>query len=288
MATFTIDFWQVTLSNNRAFETLLEAAMSMKNEARCEAVDEGVIRLQEASLVGGLWQGEMLRIQTTSLPSKAKIGGTTDELGLQDDEGLGFGNAFLYHPPTRTLVHERNRFGVSAARLVRCLMALTTTPGTPALKPRLAGNALKIFDSMEEPTMVEIAFADIASSELLADRDNKMLNWSFDVQERYRAPRATITISMGHKREGLHKIKEDVRDLIHSKVDYSGYIQRCRVRGKLREADSETMVLDLLNDRIVEEGHVQVDDNNQAPFAPRLLELKKAWLRRGEEIQRMA
>jgi hypothetical protein len=119
-----VDFYRVEILGNNSdkFENIIKSVGSSANDAsRTIDINHSPTRLQEFGEYPNFCDGNMMRIRMDEIPSLASVDGDIAPITFDDDEGLGEETAFLYQIPTRVLMLQRNKFGVSASSFTKYL-----------------------------------------------------------------------------------------------------------------------------------------------------------------------
>lgn len=106
-----IDFLCIELATDetRKFDTLIRDALKLKGRSRSVELRGSYYRLNEArELKDGSWIGNMLRTRMDRAAYLSRIDGETEDLELDEDQGLGDDTWFLYEPLRRSLLLQRN------------------------------------------------------------------------------------------------------------------------------------------------------------------------------------
>jgi Family of unknown function (DUF6731) len=137
------DFFKVTMPDGTDLDAGLQKVHGMKND-KTRTLDLGGrhVRLQESEFGHGLWEFEMLHIRMDGIPAKASLDGAIEVFDLDDDEGIGEESAFVYHVGTKTLVVQRNKFGVSSGTLGRYFEKLLCIQDKIEIDPLIQEGAL--------------------------------------------------------------------------------------------------------------------------------------------------
>lgn len=125
------DFFQVIMPQDVKinFGSILSQINSKKGNERLDSTGEYHIRLHTLTTSAADLLGDIARIRMLDIPPKMKYSGETNELGLDDDEGLGEITSFIYHPATAILLMMRNRNAVSMVGLSRYIENLSGVQG---------------------------------------------------------------------------------------------------------------------------------------------------------------
>jgi hypothetical protein len=283
-----IDFYVVQVpEGSDSFEKVIKIDSETEDDDSRNAEVHGYpVRLQQAHFGRELIEAEMLRIQMANLPPKAKLNGKVEDLGLDDDEGIGGETAFLYHPRTKVITLQRNRSGVSAKMLTQYFEKKSGLESPITLLPVIQSDALKRLATMKEMKRLRVRFAGITNRTFFRQQD-KGLGEMIDILEFYRAPSATIELSMGHQPGSLlaQRIVTLGRHIVGLPDHDGGEVTTMEVAGILE--DNSRDEFDLLSYRMVEVVNVEENRNRRSTYKKRRPEILQAWNRRQNELSEM-
>ena len=162
-----IDFYRPAVTRGTFSDVLRRIVALPDDESRNDISTSGhPIRMQTLRRTGAVWQGEILQIRMTDLPKKVSLGGESEDLDLEDDQGLGQGVTFSYHENTDVLLVQRNKFAVSASSLERYLI-MKGKAGVIELNPLLTKSAYARLMALSKITRVAIKVANIDRGDIL-------------------------------------------------------------------------------------------------------------------------
>jgi len=281
------DFFRVMMPSDTSvtFAEIIEKVSDSKNdESRNVDVRGFPIRLQESSSSKNVHEGDLLRIQMSSLPSKAKLSGKINDLELDNDEGLGNESAFLYDSRTQVVVLQRNRMGPSASALALYFQDKSGVQPI-ILQPVLQRNAMSRLAKLKEVQKIEINFAGITNPAFYKNARLGVTEF-LDLMERFQAPCASMTLSMGRD-DGSLFLKE-ISKLARSVVKWpAGTEQVTKMEISGVTDDDEKDVFDLLRYRMIEVGTVEESRHRRVSYKKRGAELRRAWERRRADLDAM-
>lgn len=291
MSKITIDFYTVEMPKGApTFESvILKDAASPDDESRNDNIGGYPIRLQEAHSGAGIIEGDMLKIQMSDLPPKAKTNGKVSNLNLADDEGIGGETAFLYHPNTKVIVLQRNRGGVTAKRTVEYFTRKAALDSPITFRPIIQGDALKRLISMKETKKMRIYFANVSNPEFFRNH-GKGLSEMIDVLEYFGAPKGVVEVSMGHEKgtllgQRIVALGRSVLSLVGLGSDGANDVDKMEVTGVLD--DDSRDVFDLLAYRMVELVTAEENKARRSNYKRRRPEIRQAFERRKKELVEM-
>lgn len=290
-----IDFYRVEMPPEfgGTFARLLQqiSTMPLDDSRNAQAIGsnrEDRIRLQEASSSHQRWEGDMIRIRMDELPLVASLDGKTEPVDLEDDEGIGEETAFRYHSGLRVLALQRNRTGVSAYAFARYFELMGELDETIILEPVLELDTLNRLNAIHDVTKFEIRFAGLRNIGEIFQGQDATIKQFITVADQFRAPTMTVTLSMGHARDGFlatSKVKRVARALRRLVSSDRGAVKRIEISG--HSDTDEKDVIDLLKDRMIEIRDVELDADRRVPYGSRLSALRDACRSRQQELRRM-
>lgn len=280
-----IDFYRVKVDDKdgRTFLDLLEEAHKMPEDAsRAQHRTDDAIRLQTTKKGQTSWRGDMLRIRMNESPVKAKLSGETQEIPLEEDEGLGEETGFLFHAPTNILVIQRNRIGVSASAMAKYFRVLCKARAV-TFEFILKEDALKRIKRMETIRTFEVHFAGVESGHSLKGKGHsaKMM---YTLLNEFQAPNATIKLSVGHRKGTLQNVVTAIADLFGDQAAPSD-VKRVLVIGRDDDDDTEKTLVDLLQDRLTELVVIDDTDGSRISSTQRFKALSTAWERNKDYLE---
>lgn len=291
MPRLKIDFYQVVMPGvaNVTFEQIIAQIISLTPEEMRNAQVKGhYIRLQEADNFYNYWEGDLIRIRMDEMPLKASLAGVVEPFILADNEGVGEETAFLYHPQTRILAIQYNRYGVSASQLARYFHEKSGILGDIALFPVIQEDAIERLARMRGIRRFEIRVAGQQNARIFRELGYGVGAVSNLINE-FQAPSVSITFSMGHHRRGS-LYRDAIQGTINGLLTISGndrsQVEKIQISGRGEDGD-EVRVIDLLRDRMSERVDINLDGYRRLSSAGRRAAVREAWERRSAELMRM-
>jgi len=285
--TVKIDFYTVEMPNGAPeFRKLaIDDSKTADDETRNVIVGGYPVRLQNAHPSQGIVEAEMLRIQMSDLPAKAKLSGKVGNLDLDEDEGIGGETAFLYDTQHKVLVLQRNKSGVTANMLSGYFQAKGGVAPI-VLRPVIQADAIKRLAAMKETRRLKVRLAGITNPAFFRSQGSG-LGEMVDILEFFRAPSATFEMSMGHQSGSLwaQKIVALAKKVVNLPTDNKGEVSTMEVSGILD--DDSRDVFDVLAYRMVEIVQVATNEHRRSSYKKRRPEIKQAWERRKDELASM-
>lgn len=286
-----IDYYQVVLPSNesRTFADLLELLMQTPNDETRNRDYQGVpIRLQKIRKVNAVWFGDMVKIRMDGIPPKTKLTGHQEDIDLDDDEGLGEETAFLFDTRTGILVFQRNKFAVSATAFSHYFVIMCGVADVE-FRPALRSDAMARLQTFTHHRKLEIGIAGLNNLQLFRGA-GKGVEALVDLSSEFQAPSISLTVSMGHNKGTLAKVKACVSSLVEIFRQEEGVgpipVTKILVSGKEGE-DQPTEIIDLLEDRMVDVEKVDLGRDHEASRNARLGALQNAFLKRKAELENL-
>ena len=189
------------------------------------------------------------RVRMTGLPPKVRNDGQRGELDLGDDEGLGEDVALAHGHLPNIVAIQANRHSLSATGIAVFLNKRRPEIGL-RFDPIHTTDALERFSRFTQLRKLRLRLARVHDLSFLK-RNDLSTSEKVLLEQFFQEPYAEIILSMGHGKGGL---SEKARRL----VDYflnlfrggNDCVKTLEISGK-EDENSETMVVDLLNDRLV-------------------------------------
>jgi hypothetical protein len=284
-----VDFYRVLLNGNpfhRFTEVLRHIAGIADLQARNREIFGDTYRLQEFTETGMVACGDLLKIRMDNLPVKASLEGPINELGLDDDEGIGEESAFLFDSRLAVLAHQRNRSGVSASRMVAYVCQASEVDDQPVFEPIVNVDAYREIMGMTRHSRLEIKCARADNAELWQGDDSASA--AMRQMSELNAPMLTLTASCGRSDQLLDTdfvqgLVNAVRPLLNRRDQV---VTKLEITGK-SDDDSERLVVDLVRDRMIETGAVEVGRSRNVTFAVRKRLIEEAYDHRRQELRSM-
>lgn len=225
-------------------------------------------RLEEEK--AGYLSGELIRIQSSNLPSEVHANGTKP---LSSDAPLGHGVAFRYDPKNSKLAIQYDTRVLGPGRFIEYLMQAGSKSSLRLSAVQKGEDAWERF-SAGAPRKFEIA---ISGPEALSDldADGEAVAASIKrMSEAYEAPRIKVEVSMGRRRKGSlnQNIHGAVRMLYNAMK--SGALNIDSMKAKVED---EKDVINFIDDMLSHKEKLELPDNNpEISYALRSSLIKKA------------
>ncbi len=282
-----IGFYQVVVTHQPVteFDAVLKSCDSLPDDENRALPDpHQPIRLQRLHRSKRVWEGDMMRIRLDEELQRAKMNGRIRPVDFEEDEGLGENTAFLYDPHTNILAVHENRGGVPVSAFGRYFKVLGSVRRID-LRPVIRPQAIERIEKMKRPTELQLRFAGITHGGGM-QRRGRAAKRIFELLEFFRAPNAAIKLSMGKKPGGLTNIADGIRDVLASfRDDEREQIRKVLVIGSEGE-DGERAVIDLFQDRLVEQIPVEIGDGHKLSDADRFHAVRVAWDTHSKDLER--
>ncbi len=289
--TLKIDFYRVSMPENcpLSFEQAIAQVASMSpDSARNLQIKSHFIRLLEANQGPNYWEGDIIRIRMDEMPLKASLSGPVTPLNLAEDEGIGEETAFYYHPPSRVLLFQYNRHGVSASMASYYFRRKADIEGDIVLEPVLQEDVLLRLARMCIFRKFVFRVAGEQNAQVFQGQGHGVGALT-DLIHQFQAPTIEVTLSLGRKRQGslgLQAVRDTIAQMLRFAAGSQPQVERLQIAGREGEED-DIRFIDLLRDRMTEMVEVSLDASRRVPPTERRRALRDAWLRRQEEVLRM-
>lgn len=284
-----IDFYRVRFRDEPLFGfggALTSIEKSVPLGSRNRPIMGDTFRLQSLESDENTAVGDMLRIRMDNLPVKASLAGEIDELGLDEDEGIGEESAFLFDAQLAVLLYQRNRTGVPLSRFASYVESMLGLQDPVYFDPILEPDAITKLRLMRRHTRLEVNCARADNPAIWPGDD--AVTTSIRNLSALNAPSVRISVSCGHYRRrsvaavALRDTLAALRPLIHREDQQ---LKKVEISG--RSADDEALVVDLVEDRMVETPIVDVGRHRHAAFEIRAGLLRKAHAARVNDLRKV-
>ena len=255
---------------------LQKVAAIVSDDDRIRDVADAVIGSTALNCTGSLYWGDLLRHQTSNLPSLVQKGKPPARLELPDGAGLGHHTAFIYDPKTEMLGYQFTRGSVSMERFnlyVTDICGCTTFLFLPVIRAA----ELQALAKMRAKTF-KIKVADPVDLEAVDDDQKSLRESLIHLQECMDGAYIRITLGMGRKEGVLEKVslRKTIAWLLAQRAKGRGKVQLMQVEGKNLD-DSPADPLNFLKAHLGDDGTVDVDGMTPAEnFQARLAFMKRA------------
>ena len=217
-----------------------------------------LVRLETVEDDGDWISGNFRRIQTENIPPEVTDDGL-EAVRLANGRGLGHQNAFLFHRPTRVILWQQNRLGVSFQDLLHYLNRDVDFVSFFIFEPVGSEEAWDHFANNNVKKAV-IKFAGERPIDRDADEIVPTVVQARDIAERYAGLEVEVTISVGRSRQHFlnkHRLGDTIRrlglrdDVQKLKVTTDGDLNE-KVLDFIEEHMENVQTLDLPSDNPVE------------------------------------
>lgn len=287
--TVRIGFYRVTVNpktnHQKSFEEILDAAdKSPDDESRTVSRPDGPIRLQFVRKSASVWQGEFIRIRLGEEPKRANLKGKVEPIHFETDEGLGEESAFLYDPVCNIIAYHEHRGGVGLINAGKYLKSVGDVRSIQ-FSPVIREEALERVAGMGRIREFVVHLAGIPTGHSLKGVGKSALAL-FNAASAFQAPKAQIRLQVG-KENGLSKVVEAIRELLHSGEDVHDKVTKLVVIGSEAEGTDleDEAIIDLLQDRLVVPWPVQLK-TEKLTDAQRRGAVYDAWRVRKDELRK--
>jgi hypothetical protein len=284
------DFFTVDMpkrAKGTTFADVLTNISTLPNdESRNQELDGGVYRLAKYRYrtANDIHEGEVVRIRMDNLPTKAKLNGNESSLDLDDDEGIGEQTAFVYEPQKKTLVLQRNRFGVSVGAFLQYFNQSADLSGSIRLLPKLSGDAMKRLASVSAVSRFEFAVSAPSDTSFLKNQGYSVSQLQ-KLVDYFGAPAVSVAVTRGHSQSWPHtqKVVEAVKDLFGITATKNGRVTKLKLEGETDDGEAEA--INFLVDQISESAELRSEGKDRLiPYGRRINAIKEALERRGREL----
>lgn len=283
----TVDFWLVKMPVGVTFETIIQEIAKLPDDEQRNVtkIDNQPVRMTKIKQNGFVWSGDMVKIRMDYLPSKANIDGHLEPLDLDDDEGIGEENAFIYNSAYNVLIMQRNRHGVSATlfayylskKLSHLMSRTDEVELLPVVRPEGVENLNKLF----EVRRFEVGFA--YSGDLRNVIDSESITSGIQMIEQLQSMNGSFIFSMGRKKGGM-SLKEVIKAAI-SLYRNSNQVTRLKVSGLSTDSPDETIEYDVLEYRLKYKSVLTTNHRRELTYEQRSNLLYKAMAEKELEIR---
>lgn len=248
------------------FEDVLLSDSVRDYEAYINGKDVSVTILDKGSTIIGI-------VETTRNdnvpPKKNRKKKTVEKLGLHIDEGLAYGNIFLYEKKRQILMYELNKFGSYVNHFIKCLIECCSADENRwsdkfdiSLNPLLNPDEYARLQKMNYYKVLEIQVANPkAILKEIANTRNDALSKTMEIAQELNSETYTGKFEVRSKRDGgrglnsmtLGDLVDKARRLLETKGG-SENIKKLVVRGYSVDEDDQKDKLepiDLLADRYI-------------------------------------
>lgn len=255
-----IDFFCIELATDetRKFDTLIRDALKLKGRSRSVELRGSYYRLNEArELKDGSWIGNMLRTRMDRAAYLSRIDGETEDLELDEDQGLGDDTWFLYEPLRRCLLLQRNWSNGCRPDAFEKYFEQLFKLDNVELKPLITPEADQKLGRLQKVTSFELAIANPHDLDRLL-KSGVSGKAAAEMMRTQGSRTVTIINGLGQgKRNRSMDIASIVREARNLSRQLDNGIKRLKVGGYLEDGEN-IQEIDLIVDRVKHRGHVEV------------------------------
>jgi len=268
-------FQIATAEGAKSFEQILDGILALDDADRFTDDDpEAPFRIDLITRRSDRWFADLSKLRMNEDLMKATKRGNRKKVDMNVDEGLCEGTAFLYHPRTRTLAFHENKNGGTLNQVARVFNSFSKDSPI-ALRPIMKEQTLERVQRIR-PYFFEIQLAGVDNGRPFRGRGEAAEN-IFRMLNFWRAPKAQIRVEIPKPRRKfetratLDHIVDTVQSLVGaSTTSIPEEVQRIVIKGMDPQTDQEAeAVINLLNDRLVEEIEIDLRNRKRATDADR-------------------
>jgi hypothetical protein len=282
--TITVDFYKVAIPADSGdlpaiFNTIVESPNPVLE------FGGDFFLLQSVGRSGQIWHGDITRVRTELPVTRGSATGKTEVIPCGANEGPYEQAAFLYSPPTQTLIIQRNRAGAATRGFALCVKHYGQFEDAVELEPLIEQTVWDRVARMEYVKRFEIKVAGLESPKVFQDQAYGV-NAIGDFMEKMSAPTIQIVASIGrgrgHRALNGKTVKEAARRLLKLSNKEAPEITKIEIGGKDEEEHSD--LVDLIKGRISEKISISRATDKTLPLSERMNALHAAWQKRRDEI----
>jgi hypothetical protein len=286
-----VSFYRLTVRNDPPvrFEEILRRFTDQipEDERRVWEAKEEPVRLQRLRDHTGYWLGDMMRIRIHEQINRGRRDGTIRPIDFEVGEGPCENTAFLYHPPTRTLVVHEQRGAVPLSALRQYFKLFGEVQGIEAA-PLIKPEAIERAEHMHSVRAFEVHFAGIRAGHHLGGT-NRSAGAILNLINHFGAPKAFIRVEVprprGRQQPGsLRNVINALHGLLPGRAA-AEEIQKIVVVGRDAGGEADEEIINLLNDRLIERIQVNLNDDERITEERRLNAVVTAWNTHREYVQ---
>lgn len=262
----TVRFYRVVPldAESLSFEAALRKVISLGANPSRELDNDVVIQASSLTDVADRISGDLVRIQSTNLPSQAGVGKKPEKLKLSKGAGLGHHTAFIYDAKLRVLAYQITRNSVSLSLFNSYLMEATGSK-LYSFQPIIKASELKQLNSLNAKTFL-VKVADPAKLEAVEDDEKRLKDSLLNLRTLAEGMYVRVQVGLGNKRGQLDRprLTNLVRWLLEQKDKKKGAVRTLQVVGK--DGSDEDVPLDFIKWQLggsedLKLGHVDPEEN---------------------------
>lgn len=285
----SIDYYRVDMppDTSQKFEELIEqvAHIPFQDPDRTRAVRGIHVRMQEEAIHAQVVQFDMLRIDMEDLPALAKFSGETEELELEEDQGLGSTTACLYHIPSHVLLVQHSRSGPTASMVVQYFFeVLGMANQTAALRPLIRTDGWEEVAAFGSFRGLEFSVAGIGHLDIRQAMKGGSALEFIKMFKKFGSRTATVAMGLGHDRNSsLIHVLETAEELLGLKSNDSVNVKKIEITGF--DESGETRTIDLLKYRLKDSISIGVVESRTYAYEVRIKAMIESWNTNSKEAR---
>lgn len=274
------NFWRIVMPQReqRSFEGLLGEIMQIEAiDQRVKSISGYPVRAERILEERGRWYGEMTKLRLEEIPAKASIDSPLEDLGLDDDEGVGETNGFLYIPSLRILITHGEHFGVSASKLAEYVGLMTRAAGPIYVEPVLDEDAWRKYNRFGMVRSFTVKFGSEINTSLLVNASDA-LSRTVHTMRNYSGLQMEFKVSVGRARNeelNTEGLSLDIAALIACHEENSRAVEKVSVGGSLPHGGADEV--DFLKGRIKHKASIDLGIERRIIYSRRKLHLDSAY-----------
>jgi hypothetical protein len=227
-----------------SFEASLKKLMQLGENPSRDLGNEIVIQASHLKEKAGRITGDLVRIQSTNLPSQTHLGKKPAKLTLASGAGLGHHTAFLYDSKAGILAYQITRNSVSLSLFNSYLTAAAGSKFF-AFYPVIKASELKQLNTLNAKTFL-IKVADPAKLEAVEDEEKKLKESLLNLRTLAEGMYVRVQVGLGNRKGQLDRprLSNLIRWLLEQKDKKKGAVRTIQVIGK--DTAEEDVPLDFI------------------------------------------
>jgi len=271
------DFYQVLMPRDSRFDfqTVLTNIDALDWRRRLDESGDHPIRLHYLEPRDAIILGDVAKIRMSDLPDKMKKTGETNDLELDEDEGLGELASFIYHPHTSIIVYMRNRNSVSISAFNNYIQNIAHVHGIQFV-PIMHEDAYRRIARLVKIQRLDIEVAAPGNGTIFRDLGLSP-EGNADLMTASPRVRMAIGFSTGHEKErslparAINQLIARVRDIVQpGQTDVSLVVSG-------RDEILEKEVIDLFEDMLTDYSDINLRNQRKITDAQRHNAISAVW-----------
>ncbi|MEM1445163.1 MAG: DUF6731 family protein [Planctomycetota bacterium] len=302
-----VDFFRIHMPEGEGtFEDALRRIKKMKLEKRVKPTAAGLARLENLSAqrevvepgqdpVAVRHLGELTRMRMSDLASVVARDKPADDLPIEDTEGIGEHNVFLYDFATQILVYQSNGAGFRLPRFLNYVSAAALVDGVIDFEAVIPQDVLKVISRMKRPMKMDVGIGQGVQPTLVGG-DNVPMQAMFDAQNAFlrdadKATRPSVRMHIGisGKMEYLKPniVRDTAKKLFGRRAANPEYVPILKVTGYIDDDATRQKEFNLLTPRLRDRVKIPTYEGRRIPYSTRKSCIKSAWEKRADEMAKL-